>query len=99
MKPNRSLMSCRELVQLRGLAMMVQPSGASSAAIVAAMRSERKLLMALIWNEAEQVFDVVPGTCPAPWPGDDGSAKRCVQCGHCGCDEIGKETSDGADLE
>lgn len=43
--------------------------------------------MATVWNEKEQTFDVVPGTCPREWPGDDGSAKQCVQRGHCGCDE------------
>lgn len=46
--------------------------------------------MALIWNEKEQVFDVVPKTCPMPWTGDDGSAKSCVRNGNCGCDESAK---------
>lgn len=41
----------------------------------------------LIWNEAEQVFDVIPGMCPYPWQGDDGTATQCVDRGHCGCDE------------
>jgi hypothetical protein len=28
-----------------------------------------------------------PGTCPYAWSGDDGTAKQCVERGHCGCDE------------
>lgn len=46
--------------------------------------------MALVWNEKEQVFDVVPGTCPSPCQGDDGSARQCVQRDNCGCDEAFK---------
>jgi len=43
--------------------------------------------MSLAWSEKEQCFLVVPGTCPYPIHGDDGSAKDCVRKGHCGCDE------------
>lgn len=46
--------------------------------------------MALVWNEKEQVFDVVPGTCPSPTGTDDGSARACVKNGNCGCDEAAK---------
>ncbi len=54
--------------------------------------------MALVWNEREQAFDVVPGTCPSPWPGDDGSARACVQNGNCGCDEFYKHENCPAGL-
>lgn len=55
--------------------------------------------MALIWNEKDKVFDVVPGTCPSPSPDDDGSAKQCVQRGNCGCDEATKPENQEVKME
>lgn len=52
--------------------------------------------MALIWNDKEQVFDVVPGTCPSPFCPADYYAKDCVRNGNCGCDEAGKPENNSA---
>lgn len=36
------------------------------------------------------VIKIPEGSCPHAFPEDDGTAKQCVERGHCGCDEKDK---------
>ena len=43
--------------------------------------------------EQRAKMSVKPTPCPYPITGDDGTAKQCIERGHCGCDEAEKQAS------